>query len=60
MLINNVIQPESPVREFLDQSPLKLFVGGEWVAASGNGSFAVLDPGTGEKLVLTCVNTFLY
>ncbi len=47
---SRVIESRSPVQVFLDQSPLKLFVGGQWVAASGNRSFATFDPGSGGQL----------
>ena len=40
----------SPVRQFLDTSPIGLFVGGQWIAASGSRSFSTFDPGSGEKL----------
>jgi aldehyde dehydrogenase (NAD+) len=38
------------VREFLNQSPLKLFIGGEWVESTNGTTFTTLDPGTGELL----------
>jgi acyl-CoA reductase-like NAD-dependent aldehyde dehydrogenase len=42
---------ESPeINEFLGQSPLKFFVGGEWIASSAAKSFRTVDPGTGELL----------
>lgn len=38
------------VSEFLNSSPLKLFIGGQWVDAAGRGTFTTRDPGTGEAL----------
>ena len=35
----------------LDSVPTELYIGGEWRAASGGGTFAVEDPATGESLV---------
>jgi succinate-semialdehyde dehydrogenase / glutarate-semialdehyde dehydrogenase len=34
----------------LDSVPTELYIGGEWRAASGGGTFAVEDPATGESL----------
>lgn len=36
--------------EFLSQSPLKAFIGGEWVAAADGATFTTNDPGTGAPL----------
>jgi succinate-semialdehyde dehydrogenase / glutarate-semialdehyde dehydrogenase len=38
-------------RAVLEQVPTELYIGGEWRAASGGGSFAVEDPATTEVLV---------
>lgn len=38
------------VTQFLDTSLHKAFVNGEWVEASGQQTFDVLDPGNGQKL----------
>jgi acyl-CoA reductase-like NAD-dependent aldehyde dehydrogenase len=38
------------VNEFLAQSPLEAFVGGEWVAAADGSTFTTRDPGTGLPL----------
>ncbi|MHB8241750.1 MAG: NAD-dependent succinate-semialdehyde dehydrogenase [Solirubrobacteraceae bacterium] len=38
-------------RAVLDRVPTQLYVGGEWRAAGGGGSFAVEDPSTTEPLV---------
>ena len=35
----------------LERVPSELFVGGEWRAASGLGTFAVEDPATGQPLI---------
>lgn len=40
----------STVSEFLNSSPLELFIGGHWVEAAGKGKFTTRDPGTGEPL----------
>jgi len=37
-------------QEFLNQSPLKFFVGGRWLSPSGAKTFQSFDPGTGEVL----------
>ena len=45
--------PESTltkVNEFLSQSPLKAFIGGEWVAAADGATLTTRDPGTGAPL----------
>jgi acyl-CoA reductase-like NAD-dependent aldehyde dehydrogenase len=36
--------------QFLAQSPLKAFIGGEWVSAASGATFATRDPGTGAVL----------
>ncbi len=38
------------VSEFLAGSPVKMFVGGQWVAAADGGTFETLDPGDGSVL----------
>ena len=38
------------VNEFLAQSPLKAFIGGEWVAAADGATLTTRDPGTGAPL----------
>ena len=38
------------VTDFLSQSPLKAFIGGEWVAAADGATFTTRDPGTGTPL----------
>jgi aldehyde dehydrogenase (NAD+) len=38
------------VSEFLSQSPLKAFIGGEWVPAADGSTFTTRDPGTGASL----------
>ena len=38
------------VTDFLSQSPLKAFIGGEWVAATDGATFTTRDPGTGRPL----------
>ena len=38
------------VTEFLSQSPLKAFIGGEWVAAVDGATLTTRDPGTGAPL----------
>ena len=38
------------VTEFLSQSPLKAFIGGEWVAAADGATLTTRDPGTGAPL----------
>jgi acyl-CoA reductase-like NAD-dependent aldehyde dehydrogenase len=38
------------VTDFLSQSPLKAFIGGEWVAAADDATFTTRDPGTGTPL----------
>lgn len=38
------------VSEFLAQSPLKAFIGGDWVAAADGSTLTTRDPGTGAPL----------
>ena len=38
------------VAEFLSQSPLKAFIGGQWVPAADGTTFTTRDPGTGTPL----------
>ena len=38
------------VNEFLSQSPLKAFIGGEWVDATDGATLTTRDPGTGAPL----------
>ncbi len=40
----------SEVAEFLSQSPMKAFIGGNWVEATDGATFTTNDPGTGERL----------
>ncbi|MSU47235.1 MAG: aldehyde dehydrogenase [Lacunisphaera sp.] len=42
--------PLKQVSEFLSQSPLKAFIGGEWVPAADGATFTTRDPGTGAPL----------
>jgi acyl-CoA reductase-like NAD-dependent aldehyde dehydrogenase len=42
------LQPAT--QQFLQSSPKQLYLGGEWVAASGNETFASVNPATGETL----------
>jgi len=42
--------PEAQVRDFLSLSPLKAFIGGQWVAAADGSTFATRDPGTGAPI----------
>ncbi|PPF67104.1 NAD-dependent succinate-semialdehyde dehydrogenase [Rathayibacter tritici] len=37
-------------RELLDSVPARLFIGGEWVDASGSRTLHVADPATGDRL----------
>lgn len=41
---------ESKVAQFLAQSPLKAFIGGQWVPAADGATLATRDPGTGALL----------
>jgi len=38
------------VTDFLSKSPLKAFIGGQWVAAADGATFTTRDPGTGTSL----------
>ncbi|NLX14366.1 MAG: aldehyde dehydrogenase [Phycisphaerales bacterium] len=38
------------VREFLDQRPVRMFIGGRWAEAQAKGTFPSVDPGDGEVL----------
>ena len=38
------------VKAFLEQNPIKMFIGGHWVAAADRGTLPVLDPGDGSFL----------
>jgi aldehyde dehydrogenase (NAD+) len=38
------------VNEFLDQNPIKLFIGGQWVSAKSGSTFETIDPGDGKVL----------
>src|SRR6185295_16418880 len=38
------------VSQFLSQSPLKAFIGGQWVAAADGSTLTTRDPGTGAPL----------
>jgi acyl-CoA reductase-like NAD-dependent aldehyde dehydrogenase len=42
--------PISLVTEFLSQSPVKAFIGGQWVSAADGATFITRDPGTGAPL----------
>ena len=49
--MNTVLENhEQLVTQFLSQSPLKAFIGGEWVAADDGATFTTRDPGTGQPL----------
>jgi aldehyde dehydrogenase (NAD+) len=37
-------------KDFLSQSPLKAFIGGQWVPAADGATFTTRDPGTGAPL----------
>jgi acyl-CoA reductase-like NAD-dependent aldehyde dehydrogenase len=52
MQTSRVVEAKSRIRTFLDQNPLELFVGGQWVRATGNNNFATFDPGSGETLAV--------
>ncbi len=41
---------QKAVDEFLSESPLKGFIGGEWVAAASGETFTTSDPGSGKPL----------
>jgi acyl-CoA reductase-like NAD-dependent aldehyde dehydrogenase len=38
------------VTKWLSNQPLKMYIGGEWVEASGGATFATRDPGTGKVI----------
>jgi aldehyde dehydrogenase (NAD+) len=38
------------VKKFLSEKPVKMFIGGKWVAAADGGTFKTLDPGDGSPL----------
>ena len=38
------------VKKFLSGRPVKMFIGGKWVASADGGTFRTLDPGTGAVL----------
>lgn len=38
------------VKEFLDQRPIKMFIGGQWVESTDGSTFQVRDPGDGSPL----------
>ncbi|MBN1491994.1 MAG: aldehyde dehydrogenase family protein [Phycisphaerae bacterium] len=38
------------VRAFLEQQPVKMFIGGQWVPSADGGIFETLDPGDGTPL----------
>ena len=38
-------------RAFLDRAPGRHFIGGEWVEPAEGGSFATIDPATGDRIV---------
>ena len=38
------------VREFLAQKPLRMFIGGKWVASADEATFQTFDPGSGAAL----------
>lgn len=40
----------SDVAEFLSQSPIKAFIGGNWVCADDGATISVCDPGTGNPI----------
>jgi len=46
---NYPLLPETT--KFLSQSPLKLFIGGEWVEAAGGETFTSINPSDGTTLV---------
>ena len=49
--MNTVLENhEQLVTQFLSQSPLTAFIGGEWVAADDGATFTTRDPGTGQPL----------
>jgi aldehyde dehydrogenase (NAD+) len=42
--------PSSKVQDFLADTPLRLFIGGEWRAPARGGTFDTIDPGSGSLL----------
>lgn len=49
--MTTLTQNELPeVRDFLSRSPLKAFVGGEWVSAQDGATLTTYDPGSREKI----------
>ena len=38
------------VEEFLAQTPIKLFIGGQWVSSRSGSTFETIDPGNGRPL----------
>ena len=38
------------VEAFLGESPLSLFIGGQWLASKGKKTFHTFDPGSGATL----------
>jgi len=38
------------VKAFLDQQPIRMFIGGQWVEAADGGTFETCDPGDGSPL----------
>jgi acyl-CoA reductase-like NAD-dependent aldehyde dehydrogenase len=40
----------APAQEFLARTPGKLLIGGEWVEPAAGGTFATLDPATGDEI----------
>ena len=42
------LRPE--VQAFLNQKPVRMFIGGKWVEAADGGTFETRDPGDGEAL----------
>jgi acyl-CoA reductase-like NAD-dependent aldehyde dehydrogenase len=40
----------APAREFLERTPGKLLIGGEWVEPAAGGTFATIDPATGDEI----------
>ena len=48
MTASEKLLPE--VEEFLSGSPVRMFIGGEWVEAADGATFETLDPGDGSVL----------
>lgn len=48
MVASKLLCPE--VKEFLSSDPIRMFIGGEWVAATDGATFQTLDPGDGSVL----------